>query len=490
LLTANGITKRFARTVALDGVNFRARSGEIHALVGENGAGKSTLINIFTGRLRPDSGQTMLGETALRSGSPHAALQAGIAAVFQSPMLFERMSWEENLALGGFAGKNEKLDLRAIADRARQLAQRLGFALPPAGATVEERSVSERVRLEILRALSFDPQVLILDEPTGVLAPDELAAFLETLRRLRAEGRLVVLVTHKLAEALAVADRVTVLRHGRTVCEKIAAETSEAELAQMMIGELPQSGQRPLVSRPAGKCALTFDKVVLESDGRRVLDDLSFELSAGEMAGIAGVDGNGQAELVEILAGVRQPAKGSIRYGGGKRGEIAVIPQNRDLDGLVLEMPLWENLLLAAELRRRFTGRGGWIQRKRAHSFCDELLEKFRIRAAGVEAGAAALSGGNRQRLAVARALATSPRVIVAHDICRGLDLRATADVHRMLREYCASGGTVLLISCDLEELLALCGRLAVMSRGRLTEISAADRDPVRIGLLMSGAAR
>jgi general nucleoside transport system ATP-binding protein len=490
LLTANGISKRFARTLALDGVNFRARSGEIHALVGENGAGKSTLINIFAGRLRPDSGQTMLGETPLRTGSPHAALQAGIAAVFQSPMLFERMSWEENLALGGFADKNEKLDLRAIAGRARELAQRLGFALPPAGATVEERSVSERVRLEILRALSFDPQVLILDEPTGVLAPDELAAFLETLRRLRAEGRLVVLVTHKLAEALAVADRVTVLRHGRTVGEKIAAETSEAELAQMMIGELPQSGQRPLDSRPPGKCALTFDKVVLESDGRRVLDDLSFELSAGEMAGIAGVDGNGQAELVEILAGVRQPAKGSIRYGGGARGEVAVIPQNRDLDGLVLEMPLWENLLLAGELRRRFTGRGGWIQRKRVHSFCDELLEKFRIRAAGVEAGAAALSGGNRQRLAVARALATSPSVIVAHDICRGLDLRATADVHRMLREYCTSGGAVLLISCDLEELLALCGRLAVMSRGRLTEISAADRDPVRIGLLMSGAAR
>jgi general nucleoside transport system ATP-binding protein len=489
LLVANGISKRFARTVALDNASFCARAGEIHALVGENGAGKSTLVNIFAGRLRADSGQATLGGVPLRAGSPHAALRAGIAAVFQSPMLFERMSWEQNLALGGFGGENARLDLGAVADRARQLADQLGFALPPAGATVEERSVAERVRLEILRALSFDPRVLILDEPTGVLAPDELAAFLETLRRLRAQGRIVVLVTHKLAEALAVADRVTVLRHGHEVGEKIAAETGKIELAQMMIGELPPSARRPLYYQAGGHTALKLDRLVLDRDGHRALDGVSFTLAAGEIAGVAGVDGNGQAELIEVLAGLRTPLSGYLRLGDGAEGAMAVVPQNRDLDGLVLEMTLWENLMLTSPLRRRFTGRGGWIQRRQAHAFCAELLAKFDIRASGADAGAAALSGGNRQRLAVARALATNPRVLVAHDICRGLDLRATADVHRMLREYSAGGGAVLLISCDLDELLALCGRLAVMCRGRLTEISGADRDPVRIGLLMSGAA-
>ena len=488
MLAANGITRRFARTVALDHVNFCARPGEIHALVGENGAGKSTLINIFAGRLRPDSGHATLDGVPLLEGSSDAALRAGIAAVYQSPMLFERMSWEENLALGGF-DLGDRLELRAVADRARQLADRLGFALPPAGATVEGRSVAERVRLEILRALSFDPHVLILDEPTGVLAPEELAAFLDTLRRLRTEGRIVVLVTHKLAEALAVADRVTVLRHGRTVGERTAAATDKAELAQMMVGDLPPSSRRPLYHRAAGKTVLALDHVVVDRDHRRVVDNLSFTLAEGEIGGIAGVDGNGQAELVDLLAGVRRPASGLVRLADPTAGATAVVPQNRDLDGLVLEMPLWENLMLASVLRRRFTGRAGWIRRAPALDFCAELLEKFRIRAPGADFPAAALSGGNRQRLAVARALATSPRLLVAHDICRGLDLRATADVHQMLREYSAGGGAVLLISSDLDELLALCGRLAVICRGRLTEISPADRDPVRIGLLMSGAA-
>ncbi|HEX4827136.1 MAG TPA: ATP-binding cassette domain-containing protein, partial [Xanthobacteraceae bacterium] len=246
MLTATAISKRFGRNLALDSVDFCARPGEIHALVGENGAGKSTLINIFAGRLRPDGGRAALDGDVLRTGSAHAALRAGIAAVYQSPMLFERMTWEENLALGGFGGETTKLHLDEVAAGARSLGGDLGFQLPSAGTTVEKCSMAERVRLEIIRALSFDPRVLILDEPTGVLAAGELAAFLDLLRRLRAEGRIVVIVTHKLAEALAVADRVTVLRHGRLVAERTAAETNEAELALMMIGELAPLPHRPL----------------------------------------------------------------------------------------------------------------------------------------------------------------------------------------------------------------------------------------------------
>jgi general nucleoside transport system ATP-binding protein len=491
VLAAAAITRRFARTLALDRVDFCAFPGEIHALVGENGAGKSTLINIFAGRLKPDRGVVSLDGAALATGSADLALKAGIAAVYQSPMLFERMSWEENLALGGFGAGASRNDLAGAAGRARTLAARLGFELPSAGTPVERCSVGERVRLEILRALSFDPRVLILDEPTGVLAPAELDAFLDTLRRLRAEGRIVVIVTHKLAEAIAVADRITVLRHGRVAAVCMAAATSAAELARLMVGNVAASvatsadGPAPMTNRAP---ALVVEDLTLESDGRRLLDGIGFTVAAGEIAGVAGVDGNGQLELVEVMAGIRTPTSGGLRV-VPNRDAMAVIPQNRDLDGLILDMTLWENLLLARAVRKRFA-RCGWLQRSQATAFCTGLLDRFRIRSAGATSLASALSGGNRQRLAIARALAGDPRVLVVHDVCRGLDLRATAEVHRMLREFAGAGGAVLLISSDLDEFLALSTSLYVISRGRLVAIASGDRDAERIGLLMSGAAR
>ena len=499
MLAAAAITRRFGRTLALDRVDFQAYPGEIHALVGENGAGKSTLINIFAGRLKPDRGVVTLDGAALAGGSAHAALQAGIAAVYQSPMLFERMSWEENLALGGFGAGTSRNDLAGAADRARTLAARLGFSLPSAGATVERCSVGERVRLEILRALSFDPRVLILDEPTGVLAPAELDAFLHTLRRLRTEGRIVVIVTHKLAEAIAVADRITVLRQGRVAAVRLPTETNAAELARLMIGDVAASamtadGTSPMVNRVAATPnveheapALVVKNLILVNDGRRLLDDICVSVATGEIAGIAGVDGNGQRELVEVMAGIRPPTSGGLRVVPNK-GAMAVIAQNRDLDGLILDLTLWENLLLARALRDRFA-RGGWLRRSRAMAFCTDVLDRYRIRSAGATSLAVALSGGNRQRLAVARALAGDPRVLVVHDVCRGLDLRATAEVHRRLREFAAAGGAVLLISSDLDELIALSTSLYVMTRGRLVAVAARDRDAERIGLLMSGAA-
>ena len=498
MLEAVAITRRFARTLALDRVDFRACPGEIHALVGENGAGKSTLINIFAGRLKADEGSLSLDGTALTPGSAHLALKAGIVAVYQSPMLFERMSWEENLALGGFGTTRSRHHPAAAAERARPLAVRLGFDLPPAGTPVEHCSIGERVRLEILRALSFDPRVLILDEPTGVLAPTELGPFLELLRRLRGEGRIIIIVTHKLAEALAVADRVTVLRHGRVVAEHKAAETNEAELARLMIGEISRSGEingatdaaapsgvplAPTDSRATP--LLTVQNLTLECDGRRVLDAIDFKLAPGEIMGIAGVDGNGQRELVEILARIRTPTAGRIRLAAND-GAMAVIPQNRDLDGLILDMSLWENLMLTRALRGRFTHRG-WLRRSQATAYCGSLLERFQIRSSGAVSNAMTLSGGNRQRLAVARALAGAPAVLVAHDVCRGLDVRATAQVRRMIREFAAAGGAVLLISSDLDELLALSVRLAVICRGRLHALPEHDRSAERIGLLMSG---
>lgn len=490
MLAANAITKRFGRTVALDGVDFCAREGEIHALVGENGAGKSTLINIFAGRLRPDYGRVTLNGAVLGAGSAAAALAHGIAAVYQSPMLFERMGWEENLALGGFSPQHFNID--AVAADAAVLAAELGFTLPPPGAVVERRSVAERVRLEILRALSFRPRALILDEPTSILSPAELEPFLQLLRRLRRQGRIVILVTHKLAEALAVANRITVLRRGRVAAERDAALTSEAELAQLMMGDaVPRSATISCLN--PGAPVVELHRVTLKSRDRLTLDEISLTLRAGSIVGVAGVDGNGQDELVEVMAGVRAPTSGSVRLSNLDRdaGDVlAVIPQNRDVHGLILDLPLWENLLLSRNLRRQVCVRYGWIRHSRAAQLCQELIQRFSIRGRGPHALAGSLSGGNRQRFVVARALAAAPSAIVAHDICRGLDLNAAAELRARLRDFAARGGAVLLISSDLEELLALCHRLYVINHGRLTEVQAGRHDLVEIGLLMSGASR
>jgi general nucleoside transport system ATP-binding protein len=488
VLAAHTITKRFGRTLAVNAVDFCAREGEIHALVGENGAGKSTLINIFAGRLRPDNGYATLDGARLATGSAAAALARGIAAVYQSPMLFERMRWEENLALGGFIPRH--LNRGSVLANAAALAEELGFALPPPGAVVEHRSVAERVRLEILRALSFRPRVLILDEPTSVLSPSELSPFLHLLRRLRGQGRIVIIVTHKLAEALAVADRVTVLRNGRVVAERAAAQTTEPELAQLMMGRAALPHLTPAPDAKPGAPVIELRQVTLKSRERLILNEISLTLRAGSIVGIAGVDGNGQDELVEMLGGVRAATSGAVRLCDRQHDAsdtLAVIPQNRDVDGLILNLPLWENLLLSASLRRRLSARYGWIRRVQAARLCQELLDRFGMRSRGPNAPAESLSGGNRQRFVVARALAATPAAIVAHDICRGLDFSAAAELRRRLRDYASQGVAVLLISSDLEELLALCHTLYVINRGRLTEVQAVDRDLAEIGLLMSG---
>jgi len=480
LIRARAISKRFGANLALDAVDFTAAAGEIHALLGENGAGKTTLMRILAGGLRADSGSATLDDAPLQPGSPRAALQAGIVAVHQSPMLFERLTWEENLALGGFR-KTRGPGLAAAATAAAALAERLGFELPPPGSLVESCALAERVRLELLLALSFDPRVLILDEPTGVLAPAEVSAFLDLLRALRGQGRIVILVTHKLAEAFAVADRVTVLRQGRIVATLAAHQTGEAELARFMIGELSPARETITYSDRGSGHLLEITNLVLDDGGQRRLDGITLALGPGEIVGLAGVEGNGQIELVEVLAGVRRPTTGEIRA-----GELAVIPQDRDRDGLVLGLRLWENLILARPLRKRFSRRG-WLNRTTAIEFAGGLMQRFSIRTPGPQVMAATLSGGNRQRLTVARALASAPQVIVAHNPCRGLDLAAAAAISRLLSGFAAGGGAVLLISSDLDELLTLSTRMLVMSGGRLRALATGERDPARLGLLMAG---
>jgi simple sugar transport system ATP-binding protein len=492
LLQATAITKHFGATVALDAVNFSARAGEIHALLGENGAGKTTLMNVLAGHIRPEAGLVMLDGMALKPGSPQASLGAGIAIVHQSPMLFEHLSVVENLAVGGFVRRG--LGLRDVAQRTAEMARRLGFALRIDRETLEGLSIAERMRLEIVRALSFEPRVLILDEPTGLLAPSELSGFLDLLRSLRDRGRSVILITHKLAEAIAVADRITMLRAGRVVCETTPAQTSARELASLMVGGVVSIAHERDARQPAARAVMDIDGLGLDVDGSSVLNDISLQLRVGEILAIAGVDGNGQQELTEILAGARRPTRGRIIVKGKPAGceemaSIAVIPQSRDHEGLILDMELWENLLLAPALRRHMQWAG--LQRRRAAiALCREMIERFAIRARSPRQNAGALSGGHRQRLMVARAMASRPDVLVAHDLTRGLDVSAAAEVGRMVREFVGGGGAVLLISTDLDEIFELGDRMAVISSGRLVEVAAQQRNAERVGLLMAGASR
>jgi general nucleoside transport system ATP-binding protein len=485
-LQAAAISRRFGAVIALDEVNFTAWPGEIHALLGENGAGKTTLMNVIAGHLRPDRGVVTLDGAPVRAGSPQTALRAGIATVHQSPMLFEHLSIAENLALGGFVGRGLALD--EVKSRATAMAKRLGFRLRLDQPTLAGLSIAERMRLEIVRALSFDPRVLILDEPTGLLAPSELSGFLDLLRGLCDRGRIVILITHKLGEAMAVADRITMLRGGRVVAETSPARTNARELAGLMVGELSPPTLSNAARQLRESAVLTVDRLALELDGRQVLDGICLRLRAGEIFAVAGVDGNGQLELTEILAGARRASHGEILLHGKSvdSGAIAAIPQSRDHEGLILDMELWENLLLAPALRREMD-RCGLQNRRGAMALCARLIERFGIRATGPRQKAAALSGGHRQRLMVARALAAHPAMLVAHDLARGLDVAATAEVQRMVREFADQGGAVLLISTDLDEIFGLGDHIAVISRGRLTEVADNRRTPEHVGLLMAG---
>ncbi|HKD70067.1 MAG TPA: ATP-binding cassette domain-containing protein [Candidatus Binataceae bacterium] len=492
LLQAAAISKHFGATRALSAVHFIAHPGEIHALLGENGAGKTTLMNVIAGHLRADAGAVVLDGSALKPGSPQAALNAGIATVHQSPMLFERLSITENLALGGFVRRG--VAPAQVAERAAAMAQQLGFPLRLDQKTLAGVSIAQRMRLEILRALSFDPRVLILDEPTGLLAPSELSGFLDLLRALRDRGRSVILITHKLAEAMAVADRITMLRAGRVVAETTPSQTSAGELAAVMVGGAVGLAPRGNTRDGRGAEVLTIAGLGLDSDGRPLLEDISLRLATGQIMAVAGVDGNGQHELAEILAGARRPSRGQILLDGKVADaeamrRIAVIPQSREHEGLILDMELWENLLLSAALRLQMQWAG--LQRRGAAlALCERIIDRFAIRARGPRQKARALSGGHRQRLMVARAMAANPAVIVAHDLTRGLDVSASAEVSRMVREFAAQGGAVLLISTDLDEVFELGDRVAVISRGRLTELDGEQRSAEQVGLLMAGAGR
>ncbi|CAN5483655.1 ABC transporter ATP-binding protein [soil metagenome] len=490
-LELRGITKRFGSLVANDGVDLDVRVGEVHALLGENGAGKTTVMRIAYGLTQADAGQVLVEGRPLALRSPRDAIGAGIGMVTQHFALVGPMTVAENLALG--RATSLRLDLDSARRRAVEAAERFGMRLNP-DARIDDLSVGQRQRVEILKALSRDCRVLILDEPTAVLVPSEVDALFETLRSLIAGGLSVVFISHKLAEVRAISDRVSVMRRGRLVAT-VDGSSDERDLASMMVGR-PSFGvtRGDAVAETAGEPVLRIHG--LEASGTQglpALNNLTLNVRGGEIVGVAGVSGNGQTELVDVLCGMRQPNGGTLHVGEHEltganptrmmAAGIGRIPEDRHAS-LVGDLSVAHNLVLEHldDFRR-----GGRIDERRVREHARELIERFDIRARA-EDQVASLSGGNIQKVLLARVLSRDPRVVVVSQPTRGLDVGATEYVRRQLLERRQAGAAILLVSEDLDELLALCDRLVVLYEGRIVgAMSVADADVNELSMLMAG---
>jgi general nucleoside transport system ATP-binding protein len=494
-----GITKHFPGVVANDHVDFEAEAGEVHALLGENGAGKSTLSNILTGLYRPDDGQIFLYGRPVHFHAPRDALDAGVFMVHQHFRLVEPFSVAENVVLGDHrdAGRSFRLRPRATERRVADISKRYGLHVDPR-ARIWQLSLGEQQRVEILKALYRDAQVLILDEPTAVLTPQEAVVLFETLRGMAERGRTVIFISHKLHEVKAVADRVTVLRGGRSIATVDAADASPRSLAALMVGRELLDPRSETRERTAADVVLELEDVWVEGDrGTSALKGVSLRARGGEIVAIAGVAGNGQRELAETIAGIRMPAQGRLRVGGRplRAGDpraaiaagVAYVPEDRLGTGLAPSLSIASNLVLKS-YRRPPASRGPLLRLRAIRDRAVELIRRYRIAAPGPDAQARQLSGGNLQKVVLAREFAGRPRLLVAAAPTRGLDVGAIESVHAYLLDAAADGVAVLLISEDLDEILALADRVAVMFEGAiLGEFDAARADVEEIGLLMAG---
>ena len=487
------IHKRFGLTTALDGVSLRLERGSVHGLLGENGAGKTTIMNVLYGLVRPDSGQIRMDGRPAAIRSPADAIAMGIGMVHQHFMLAGQLTVLDNILLGD-RRQSQFLSRRQASGRLIQLAGSLGWEVDPA-ARIEELSVGQQQRVEILKALYRDIDLLILDEPTAVLTPQETDNLLSAMSRLRDAGKAVVFISHKLAEVQRICDRLTILRRGRVAWEGPATAGAD-ELAARMVGEEHHQGEQARLPVNPKREETNRSILKLESVRAEGLAELSLTVGA-EVLGIAGVDGNGQQELAELLVGLRSASSGRIMLGGEdvtalglaarNRLGIAHIPNDRKLEALVPSMSIAQNIALKHHGRRPFS-RSGIVNWARVHQSASELAGMFDVRASSVDTPVATLSGGNQQKVVLARELAVvKPRAIVAMNPTRGLDIAATRFVHERLIEHRNAGCAVIVISSELDELLTICDRLAVLYRGRLTETSFPHTDTAEIGRLMAG---
>jgi len=476
LLTLSEISKSFGAVRALDRATLAVAAGEVHALLGENGAGKSTLMHVADGLLQPDRGAILLDGVPIRLRTARDARRLGIGMVHQHSTAVPALTVAENIALAaGWPVAPAALNRRVL-----ELTGRLSLPLDPT-LPASRLTVGLKQRLEIVKALAADARILLLDEPTAVLAPAEAEELFRVVRRFAALGGSVVLITHKLDEALGVADRITVLRQGRVVTAAPRAEVSAAQLTEAMVGGAVPPDARP-ASWPDGPVLVHCDGLEVARESGTGLRRASFSVRGGEVVAIAGVEGNGQRELLRAVAGLKRPFRGLLEVSR----PVAFIPEDRTTEGLIPAFSLTQNIVLgvgraAPWIAGRMIRRVDWRAAGRRTA---ELLTQFSVRAPGPDAPASALSGGNQQKLLVARALERRPRVLVAENPTRGLDIRAAAEVHARLREAAAAGAAVLVYSNDLDEVLALGDRILVAADGVVTEAEpGADR--LQLGAMM-----
>jgi len=499
VLELRGITKRFPGVLANDHIGFDLRAGEVHALLGENGAGKSTLMNVLYGLYHPDEGEILINGEPVRIHSPKEAIERGIGMVHQHFMLIPVMTVAENIVLAAEPRRaGVLLDYASARKRVEDIASAFNFAIDPQ-ALVENITVGQQQRVEILKALYRRADILILDEPTAVLTPQEAQELFGILRGLTREGMSIVFISHKLNEVLEIADRITVLRRGRKIETLPASGATEQGLAQLMVGRE--------VLLQVDKSEATPADPLLEVEDLRVLDDreleavrgVSLRVRAGEIVGIAGVDGNGQTELVEALTGLRPIQAGEFRVAGRRLtgssthrildSGIGHIPEDRQKRGLVLEFTLAENLAFH-EFDKAPNSRLGWLWPARLVSRARKLIQEFDVRGGGPQTPAKSLSGGNQQKLVVAREVANDPRVLIAAQPTRGLDVGAIEYVHRRLVEERDEGRAVLLVSLELDEIMSLSDRILVMYEGEIVGEYSPDATEQELGIAMLGGTR
>jgi len=494
-----GITKRFPGVIANQNVNVRVERGEIHALVGENGAGKSTLMKILYGMQPADEGTMEVGGKRVNFSSPRDAIDHGIGMVHQHFMLADNFTVLENIILGSEPLKGGgRIDFNQAHDKVQALCDSYGLEIN-IDDLVEDLEVGERQRVEIIKVLFRGAEILILDEPTAVLVPHEVDELFRNLRELRTQGKTIIFIDHKLDEVLEISDNITVLRRGETVATVGASEVTAPELAELMVGaELPSPGER----EGAIGDAVTFkaeNLTITEADGRKVLNGVSFQIHDKEIVGLAGVEGNGQSELIDALLGIRPLSAGRLFLNGEDLTNSAVsdrrakglgyVPEDRHRRGLLLNFPLWENAMLGYQRLKPFSKRGFWLDSEATRERTEEIISRFDVRTPNMDVAARVLSGGNQQKLIVGREMLSEPEALIAAHPTRGVDVGAQAAIWESLRAARDEGLGVLLISADLDELIGLSDRLLVIFRGEIVaELNPETITPRELGGYMTGA--
>ncbi len=496
VLEVRNITKRFPGVLANDDVSFTLEPGEIHAFLGENGAGKSTLMNILYGLYSPDEGEIVINGKKATIHGPSDAIRQGLGMVHQHFMLVPTLTVAENVMLGTEITKGILLDEKQANARIRELSVKYGLAVPSA-ALVQELSVGVQQRVEIIKTLYRGADILILDEPTAVLTPQEADDLFKTIHALQAQGKSIIFISHKLGEVLEIADRITVLRRGRVVGTTVPARTSEEQLANMMVGREVNLTVDKGVAQPGGVVLDVRGLIVLDDRATTAVDNISLEVRAGEVLGIAGVQGNGQTELVEALTGLRPPQSGHVELLGHNTTHalprtiiedgVAHIPEDRHRYGLVLSYSIADNLVLSTYYQKPFA-HGVVIDESSITTNAQRLVKEFDVRTPSIMTVAANLSGGNQQKVIIAREFSRPIKLLIASQPTRGLDVGSIEFIHKSIVRKRDEGVAVLLVSAELDEILALSDRIAVIFQGKIiATMPTASATLGKLGLLMAG---